>query len=419
MMFAIEAIKTIAIAAVILSLVPVLIWFERKGAAYFQDRRGPNRAHILGIRLGGVIHSISDVVKLLTKEDIVVAKANKFFYILAPMLTMSVALSTLGVIPFTEPLQIGDYLLKLQIADLNVGFLYIIAISSMGVYGVMLGGWSSNNNYSLLGGLRASAQMISYEISMGLALVALLVAMGTARLPEIVMAQSGSLFNWNAVHYPLTFILFIVALFAEANRTPFDLPEGESELVAGFHSEYSSMKFALFFMGEYTHIAVGSALLSVLFFGGWNLPWVTTDMWRLYLTPIVQYGAVIGGLSSALLGFWMVRRFRVGRYGDARDYEVLVFGLPMIGLGLAIAVLGWFVWPGLTISPMVTEIIIRVIQFKIMLIKVLFFSFFFVWVRWTVPRFRYDQLMHLGWRIMLPLALANIIIVSACKVWWH
>lgn len=410
-------IKTLVVVVAVLNFIPLLIWFERKGSAYIQDRRGPNRASILGIRLGGMLHNLADVVKLLTKEDIVPTKANRFFYFLAPMLAMFVASVTVGVIPFAAPITIGERAFTFQIADLNVGLLYILAIGSLGVYGVMLAGWSANSNYTLLGGLRAAAQMVSYEVAMGLALVALLVTAGTVQITEIINTQQGALWHWNIICQPVAFLIFLIALFAETNRNPFDLPEGESELVAGFHTEYSSMKFALFFMAEYAHIVVGSCLLAALFAGGWHLPGVDWTTVRLNMDSLIRPLLIGVGAISLFGGGLLCRRFlwrrRHARYGDLRDYETLVFGAPGVLVGVA-ALVGAAVWPYDIVIPAFTrDIMIAIAQITIFLTKVIFFCWCFIWVRWTLPRFRYDQLMRLGWRVMIPLALANIVVTAA------
>lgn len=410
----INIVKVIAIVVLILQLIPILIWFERKGCAYIQDRRGPNRAQILGIRLGGIIHNLADVVKLLCKQDIIPSKASKFIYVIAPMIAIFVASVTVGVVPFGEPLKIGGMIIPLQIADLNVGILYILGIGSLGVYGIMLGGWSSNSSYSLLGTLRASAQMVSYEIAMGLALVSLFLITGTVRLPEIVAQQTG--FHWNVFLQPIAFILFLTALFAETNRNPFDLAEGESELVAGFHTEYSSMKFALFFMAEYAHIAVGSLIITMLFFGGWNMPGLDYNMIRSAPDTTLSLALPIIGATMILFGIFLCGWFRKGKYGDLRDYEVLVFGIPSALLGIGLILLH-FVLPQTFLPEWGGAVLIAAIQMTVVLIKTLFFCAFFIWVRWTLPRFRYDQLMNLGWKGMIPIALVNIVITSAVVVW--
>lgn len=414
MEFIIDIVKVIVIVVLILQLIPILIWFERKGCAYIQDRRGPNRAQILGIRLGGIVHNLADVVKLLCKQDIIPSQANRIIYIAAPMIAIFVASVTVGVVPFGEPLQIGDMTIPLQIANLNVGILYILGIGSLGVYGVMLGGWSSNSSYSLLGTMRASAQMVSYEIAMGLALVALFLVTGTVRLPEIVAQQVG--WRWNVFLQPVAFILFLTALFAETNRNPFDLAEGESELVAGFHTEYSSMKFALFFMAEYAHIAVGSLVLTMLFFGGWNLPCLDYAWIRSSPDVALTLALPVLGACALFLGIYLCGRYRKGRLGDLRDYEVLVFGIPSVLTGLLLIILG-FILPRSFLPSFGGALLVAAIQMTVVLMKTLFFCAFFIWVRWTLPRFRYDQLMNLGWKGMIPLALLNIIITSAIIVW--
>ncbi|PIR21263.1 MAG: NADH-quinone oxidoreductase subunit H [Deltaproteobacteria bacterium CG11_big_fil_rev_8_21_14_0_20_47_16] len=412
----IAAIKAIVIVALILQLIPVLIWFERKGSAYIQDRRGPNRAQILGIRLGGMIHNLADVVKLFCKQDIIPTKASRIIYVVAPMIAIFVASATVGVVPFAEPLHLGGLTIPMQVADLNIGILYILGIGSLGVYGVMLGGWSSNNSYSLLGTLRASAQMVSYEIAMGLALIGLFLVTGTVRITEIVSQQTG--FHWYAFTQPIAFVLFLTSLFAETNRNPFDLAEGESELVAGFHTEYSSMKFALFFMAEYAHIAVGSLIVSLLFFGGWNLPGLDFDWIRVYPEAALSMGLPALAVGAIAFGLFLCSKFRRHKYNDARDYEVLIFGVPHVLIGF-LMIGATLLLHGTTLPTWVGPVLVAALQMGVVLAKTLFFCAFFIWVRWTLPRFRYDQLMDLGWKGMIPVALFNIVITSAWLVFVH
>lgn len=422
MEYIVAALKTVAIFFVVINIVPILIWLERKGAAFIQDRRGPNRAAILGIRLGGLIHSLTDVVKLLTKEDIIPSHVNKTMYILAPMIAMFVATITMAVIPFADPILLpSGKTFLLQVADLDVGLLYVFAVSSLGVYGVMLAGWAANNKYALLGGLRASAQMVSYEISLGLSVVGIFLMAGSLKLSEIVAQQGANLFTWNIFLQPIAFFIFLTALFAEANRLPFDLPEGESEIVAGYHVEYSSMKFALFFMAEYAHMIVGSAIIVTLFFGGWHIPFVATDWLRDNIHSVFKTMWLSFALFSLLAGGLLCKRFKRGRYpgkkhwwgfGDLRDFEPLVLGTPAVMTGLLLIGLYLFFGDQLPFSETLRSIIIATLQVSIFLTKVMFFCFFFIWVRWTLPRFRYDQLMKLGWKIMLPLALANLLITG-------
>ena len=400
----------------VLNFIPLMIWFERKGSAYIQERRGPNRANILGIRLGGIIHNFADVIKLLTKEDIIPANANRFYFILAPMIAIFVAVATVAVIPFADSIRIGQHIVDLQVANLNVGVIYIFAISSLGVYSSLLAGWSSNNKYALLGGLRAASQMVSYELALGLAIVSIFMTSESVNILIIIREQGTDVLNWNFIRQPLAFIIFWIAVFAETNRTPFDLPEGESELVAGYHIEYSSMKFALFFMAEYAHMVVAAALIAALFFGGWQVPFISTMELRTQ-APFYLYLTVLGtGFAATFFGFLLLSKFRKGKYGDLRDYETLVFGLPLLVIGIAAIILAlttgpWPLpeWGRITFA--------AVIQLTTFTVKLLFFAFFFIWIRWTVPRFRYDQVMNFGWKGMLPLALLNIVITGIVLLW--
>jgi NADH-quinone oxidoreductase subunit H len=319
------------VLTVLLTGVAYSVYAERRVSAFIQNRYGPNR-----VGPEGLLQPLVDVVKLLMKEDIVPEKANKFIHSLAPTISIIVSLSTIAVIPFGDTITIGDRVIKLQIADVNVGVLYFLAMTSLGVYGITLSGWSSNSKYSLLGGLRSSAQMISYELSMGLAVIAIILMNGSLELDTIVQSQAG--WKWNLILQPVGFIIFLTSAFAETNRAPFDLPEAEQELVGGYHTEYSSMKFALFFLAEYANVIVSSAMITTLYLGGWQVPYLQDIGLPAMATSIIQ---------------------------------VLAFGA-----------------------------------------KVILLVLFFIWVRWTVPRFRYDQLMNMGWRIMLPLGILNLVITA-------
>lgn len=402
---------------IIFNILPFLIWLERKGAAYIQDRRGPNRASLFGvIRLGGMIHSLADVVKLIMKEDIIPAKANRFFYILAPFTAMTVACMTFAVIPFAAPIVWNGVTISLQAADLNAGILYILAISSLGVFGIMLAGWSSNNKYTLLGGLRSSAQMISYEIVMSLAVISILMMGGSLELSAIIDDQSSNLLNWNFARQPLACLLFIVAMFAETNRLPFDLPEGESEIVAGYHLEYSSLKFALFFMAEYANMIIASAVISSLFFGGWQIPFASTEFLRAHASDVLRVvlGALTGVLFLAAIGLLKRGRknLKTRKWGDIGDYEASLLGAAALGMSFVLAAVLAYVWP-MTLGAKAAMILTAALQLGCFLSKVLFFCWVFIWVRWTLPRFRYDQLMKLGWKYMMPASLANIFVTGA------
>lgn len=400
--------KILVPLTVILTLVPVLVWLERKGSAYIQDRPGPNRAAILGVRIGGLLHPIADVVKLFLKEDIIPNHVNRFYYCLAPVVALTVALITFLVIPFAHPIPFQGGTLSFQAANINAGVLYILAITSLGVYGIMMAGWSSNNKFALLGGLRSSSQMISYELSMGIAIISIIMMTGSLSMNEIVLTQTANVFRWNFFFDPLACVIFIIAAFAETNRTPFDLPEGESELVAGYHVEYSSMKFAMFFMAEYINMIIASAFIVILFFGGWQIPFVTTELLRENASDVLYFGLLGLGVVLIVIGLLLSIKFKKGKYGDKRDYEVLVFGIPALLIGMTL-VIGIFVFGKTPLSPDIKLWLAAVIQMVAFLVKILMMCWFFIWIRWTLPRFRYDQLMHLGWKYLLPLAMANLV----------
>ncbi|MBI5464018.1 MAG: NADH-quinone oxidoreductase subunit NuoH [Ignavibacteriales bacterium] len=338
----------------------ILVLAERRISAWIQNRLGPNRVGPFGL-----LQSAADVVKLLFKEDIVPTAANRFVHDFAPMISITVALTTFAVIPFGDTIEAFGQNVKLIVADVNIGMLYILALTGIGVYGITLAGWSSNNKYSLLGGLRSSAQLISYELSMGLSIIGVIMISGTLRLDEVVMHQTaplahsmqklpswlqwlipvaGWLPSWNVFFQPIGFITFVVASFAETNRLPFDLPEAEPELVGGYHTEYTGMKFGLFFLSEYANMITSSALITTLFLGGWHLPFA--ESW---------------GLSP--------------------------FALSLVKIGT-------------------------------FFVKVTILVVFYIIVRWTLPRFRYDQLMRLGWKVMLPLSIANILATGLLLLWW-
>jgi NADH-quinone oxidoreductase subunit H len=308
-----------------------LVYFERKISAWAQNRLGPNR-----VGWYGLLQSFADVFKLLFKEDIVPDVANKKIHTIAPIIALFVAFTTYAVIPIGPGITIAGYQIPMVIADVNIGILYVLALTSLGVYAITFAGWSSGSKYSLLGGIRSSAQMISYEISMGFSVGGVILLSQSLRPMAIVASQSG--WMWNAFVQPIGFVTFLVSAFAETNRLPFDLPEAEPELVGGYHTEYSSMKFAAFFLAEYANMLIASTLIVTLYLGGWQIPYIETL-----------------GLSS--------------------------------GLTVALQVAGFFVKVGALL-------------------------FFFIWVRWSIPRFRYDQLMNLGWKVMFPLSLLNIVWVA-------
>ncbi|WP_337865499.1 NADH-quinone oxidoreductase subunit NuoH [Ignavibacterium sp.] len=327
----ISLIKIVLVLGITLITVAYLVYFERKIAAWAQNRIGPNR-----VGWQGILQPFADVFKLLLKEDIVPEKANRIVHAIAPMIALFVAFTTYAVIPIGPDVNIFGYNISLVVADVNMGVLYVLALTSLGVYAITFAGWSSGSKYSLLGGIRSSAQMISYEISMGFSIGGVLLLSESLRPIDIVNSQAHL---WNAIIQPIGFITFVVSAFAETNRLPFDLPEAEPELVGGFHTEYSSMKFAGFFLAEYANMIIASAMIVTLYLGGWHLPFEQ---------------------SLGLSGVWLT-----------------------------------------------------VAQIASFFVKMGAMLFFFIWVRWSIPRFRYDQLMNLGWKVMFPLSLINIIWVAA------
>src|SRR5690348_1236484 len=333
-------IKIIVVFTALMVGVALLTWLERRVCAWMQDRLGPNR-----VGPQGLLQPAADGLKNLVKEETLPPQADRVLFMLAPAMSFVPALLTFAVIPFATPLPTrwGD--IDMVVANLPVGFLYILAFGSLGVYGVVLAGWSSNNKYSLLGGLRASAQMISYEIAMAMSTVAVLLVAGNVTLTDVIAKQSPSLFTWNVFPLSLAFFIFIVAAFAETNRLPFDLPEAEGELIAGYHTEYSSMKFSMFYIAEYSNMVTASALMTTLFFGGFDIPFTQWD--------------------------------------NAPPWTILK----------------------------------TVATLAVFSVKVIGFLFVYIWVRWTLPRFRYDQLMALGWKVMLPLALGYITVL-ATVIWF-
>lgn len=409
-------------AFVPLSFVAVLVWMERRGAGYFQDRSGPNRCHVMGFRAAGLIQNIADAVKLIFKEDMVPGHIkHKFYFILAPSLVFITAILSFAVIPFADTLIIGDKSYVMQAIPTDIGILWFLAVVGFGVYGIILAGWSSHNKYGVLGGLRAAAQVISYEIPMGLALVALLTVYATVNLSEMAQYQGQLLFGfipmWGVFLQPLGVVIFIVAAFAETNRTPFDLAEGESEIVAGFHVEYSSMKFALFFMGEYVAMFVSSALIITLYFGSYQIPWFSTETLVNNAKPVVFLLVLLMPVAAYYFCQWMKRnnRSHYPRPNDPRKMEVKVYSAVIwtVVVVLEVILIGFLLFSS---GGAGTRILVALLQTGTFLFKTFLMCFVYVWVRWTLPRFRYDQLQRLGWEKLLPLSLLNIFITSAVVV---
>src|ERR1700760_121969 len=335
-----KAVLILIIISVSLLVAMYETWGERKVAAFMQDRRGPNRAGP-----GGLFQPLADGLKLFMKEEIIPTSSSRLLFVLGPGLAMLTAMMTSAVVPWSSHLHLFGRDIALQIADVNIGILYIFGVVSMGVYGIMIGGWASNNKFSLLAAIRGASQIISYELAMGLSIIALLMITGSLRLSEIVAQQQVG--HYYVLVQPLGFLIFLVCAFAECNRTPFDLSEAENELNFGYHQEYSSMKLGFYLFAEYVNMFISSAIMATLFFGGYDIPF----------------------FNEAAHTDW--------------------------GNWLAIAGIVCF------------------------MIKIVIFIFLFMWIRWTVPRFRYDQLMNLGWKKLIPLALANMLITGAVILWQH
>lgn len=330
--------KSVLISGVIMISLGIAMYetyFERKIAAFIQDRRGPNRAGPFGI-----LQPLADGLKLFMKEEIVPNTSNRFLFILGPCLAMLTAMMTSAVIPWSSTIDVFGRQVPLQIADINIGVLFIFGVVSMGVYGIMIGGWASNNKFSLLAALRGASQVISYELPMGLSLIALLMLTGSLQMSVIVGQQVDSWYN--VLYQPLGFFIFLICAFAECNRTPFDLPEAENELNFGYHQEYSSMKLGFYLFAEYINMFISSVVMATLFWGGYDIPFISD-----------------AGLVESI----------------GQNWTALLQGLALFGKAMA-------------------------------------FIFLFMWVRWTIPRFRYDQLMNLGWKVLIPLALLNMVITA-------
>jgi len=382
----VSIVKIVVLLFVLMTALAYLTWFERKVVARIQSRLGP-----LYVGAHGLLQPLADGLKFLFKEDLTPPASDKFVYILAPFLALSLALTTLALIPFgPATLTILGQPTNLGITNSSIGLLFVFAITSIGVYGVALAGWSSNSKYPLLGGLRASAQMVSYEVSLTLSVVGVVLLAGTLNLNDLIYAQSGRWFHfiprWNVIPQIVGFICYFISAIAETNLGPFDLPEAETELVAGFHTEYSSFKFAMFFMAEYANMITVSCLATILFLGGWLSPLSSAWRWPLYLP-----GALL------LIG------------GVALVYDTVILQRGIARIQLAVISLIALVLGAICLVPSVMPVVQGPFWF---LLKVVFLLFFYVWTRGTLPRFRYDQLMDFGWKFLLPVALANLVVTS-------
>jgi NADH-quinone oxidoreductase subunit H len=406
----VAAVRVFAVFGIVLLLMALLIWMERKGAAYIQDRRGPNRAHLFGMRLGGLVHIIADAIKLLTKEEVMPRCANRSLFVLAPMIAFCASIAAVATVPFTSTFDVGFGTMAIEVADLGSGLVFALAMSSLGIYAWVLAGWSSGSTYSLLGGMRAAAQLISYALALGLSATALFLVAGSLSLSDIVADQEGALWRWNALRQPFAFLIFTTALFAETGRLPFDLPEGEQEIV-GFHVEYSSARFAMFSMAEYAHIVVGSSIIAALFLGGWSVPFVMDGKLALYARSVGLLLWPCISMVLSLAGLWIMGRRR-RHFADRRDREPYIVGGVLLAGGIFLAAL-FAGYSGVASNlPAFGAISVAFLQLCVMFAKVLAVCALFIWVRWTLPRFRYDQLMAFGWKVLLPLAMLNVAVTA-------
>ena len=382
--YLITVVKVVVVFAVLMTVLAYLQWVERKVIAHIQVRPGPYR-----VGPHGLLQPLADVIKLVTKEDLIPPHVNKPLYILAPFLAITFALLSISVIPFGPTISIAGRETNMQLADLNIGVLFILAVSSMGVYGIALAGWSSNNKYSLLGGLRSSAQMVSYELPLSLAIASPLLISNTLDLRKLVDSQSGGIWHWNILHGPFpqifSFIIFIIAAFAETNRVPFDLPEAENELVAGFHTEYSSMKFASFFMAEYANMITVSCMATLLFLGGWIAPW-PAEYGSSFVPVLIFAAAGVISLFHGAQAHLKMDKLTFPVFGVIFLIVAAIFLLPIVQAWLL--PLFWFC------------------------AKVGAILFAFIWIRGTLPRFRYDQLMSFTWKFLFPAAMLNLLVTG-------
>jgi len=400
-----------------LATIPLLVWMERRVAALIQDRLGPNRCNIKGIRLGGIIQPIADMLKLLFKEEFYPKHVKqKFYYILAPAIVFASSFLSFMVIPYADDITLDGFTYHIQALPIELGVLWVFAFAGLGVYGIIIAGWASHNKYSILGALRASSQVISYEIAMGLAIVSMLITYNSISLNDMVQFQGRLIFGfipaWGIIIQPLAGLIFIVTAFAETNRAPFDAAEGESEIVAGYHTEYSAMKFALFFMGEYIAMSAASALIVTIFFGGYQIPWLNTQTMQEHMSLIILLLMVLIPLMALSFISWMNFNNSCSPEHQRETKFATIF------ITVFIIILESFLFY-LLASGMSSEgnaIFIMIMQIISFALKVMLMNFVFVWVRWTFPRFRYDQTQHLGWRILLPLSLLNIFITAIVVV---
>jgi len=411
-------------ALLALLTIPVLVWLERRIASLVQDRIGPNRTNIFGFRLGGVVQSFADVVKLLLKEEYYPKhiKMGRWLFMLAPVITFAAALLAFMAIPFADTLHINGEALRIQALPIDFGVFWYLAFSALGVLGIIFGGWLSHNKYALLGAARAGSMVVSYELPLGLSIISFILLYDTVDFNTMVAWQSQTLFGflpaWGIFVQPLASIILIVALFAETNRNPFTVAEGESEIVAGFMTEHTAMKFAMYFMGEYVAMNTASAIIITVIFGGYQLPWVSTQMMLEHFSVFATSLMIATPIVVFVLIRWMRKNNRVSERvstDGGRGFETKVLSITMIGMTLLVeAVLLYLAF--IDESLLANSLAVALFQIVIFVVKLMLFNVFFILIRWTVPRFRYDQVQKLGWYYLLPLSLVNLFITAIIVV---
>jgi len=420
----IVAIISFALGALLaLLMIPVLVWLERRGAGLIQDRLGPNRTNVGGFRLGGVVQSFADVIKLVLKEEYYpkhIAK-GRWLMMLAPIITFVSALLAFMVIPFADTITIAGESLRVQPLPVDYGILWFLAIGSIGVIGIFFGGWLSHNKYSLLGASRAGSMMIGYELPLGLSILSFVITYNSIDFNAMVAWQSQTLFGflpaWGMIVQPLAGIILIISLFAETNRAPFSVAEGESEIVAGFFTEFTAMKFAMFFMGEYVAMNTASAVIITMLFGGYQLPWVTTETLLNNFNNFAWSIMALLPIIVLLVIRWMRKNNRVRpsvTSDGGRAFETKVLSIALVVMTLFVEVI--LLYLTLIPSTLGSSIAIALFQIATFVVKLMIFNLFFILVRWTLPRFRYDQVQHLGWYYLLPLSLFNIFVTAIVVV---
>jgi len=404
--------------------IPVLVWLERRIASLIQDRLGPNRTNIFGFRLGGVVQSFADVVKLVLKEEYYPShiKMGRWLFMLAPMITFVAAFLAFMVIPFADTLHIEDEAYRVQALPVAFGLFWYLAIGAVGVLGIIFGGWMAHNKYALLGAARAGAMMVSYELALGLSMMAFVITYDTIDFNAMVQWQSGTFWAvipaWGIIVQPLAGMILIIALFAETNRNPFSVSEGESELVAGYMTEHTAMKFAMYFMAEYVAMNSASAVIITMLFGGYQLPWISTEI----LQNNFQTFSIMMMLALPIFMTFFIRWMRKNNTVRAsvstdggRNFETKVLTIALIVMTLGIEFLLMFLAFYLK-DPLANALAITLFQILVFVFKLMMFNIFFIIIRWTIPRFRYDQVQTLGWYYLLPLALVNLMITAIIVV---